>query len=169
MAANLGAINYDEHIHVPLFGSASIPVHVIIRGMWETTIDFNFAANSYTFTFTKWSRNGMGRLLELFHSHAPRDPVLFGARLVDAQGNVDMTQITTEHKHQTVIQAVRDVFSVVDHISTKYQRSLVDYAIWHRERFPEDSYPSYIEKLASHLIVHANILGPNVQWEQVHF
>lgn len=166
---NVSCINYEGAHKVSFFGG-DITVRIFIRGSLGTTIDFNCVSTTCNVTFTKWSHGGMSRLFELFHNHEPRDPVTFGSRCVDedGDGNVHSVNVTIDQKYHIIIQAVRDILLVIDRIAQKYPRSLIDYAMWHLERPQETTYSEYIENLACHLIVNANILGPNAQFDRVH-
>ena len=68
------------------------------------------------------------------------------------------------------VQAVCDIMAHMDRIWRKYKRSVLDYAVFFRERHQAaDTYEEYMSLVTCHCIVHADFLSPDVAWEVVPF
>jgi len=135
-----------------------------------TVIDFTIHGTPYTFTITKWQSKLLRGFLERFHAYTPRDEVQFGHMEVDEEGNTNLV-MNLDQKINTVVQASKDVLGCLDKISNYYKRSVLDYAVWYREKYPvmEERYNQLITKLTCHLIVHTDFLAPNLHWDVVEF
>eukprot|EP00798_Chlamydomonas_sp_ICE-L_P006050 gene6050-biopygen1164 len=72
----------------------------------------------------------------------------YGSLTVDDSG-VPTFNMTTAQKVNAVIQGAKDVMACVDEIGTRHQRSVLDYAVWYREKHTcWDTYENYITMLA---------------------
>jgi hypothetical protein len=75
-----------------------------------------------------------------------------------------------EHRVAAVVQACKDVIHTLDRILAAYERSVLDYACWYREKHPEtDTYSQLITLVCCHCIVHSDFLAPNLNYELVVF
>jgi putative component of membrane protein insertase Oxa1/YidC/SpoIIIJ protein YidD len=144
-------------------------VTVAISQTWRTLADFSLYGLTYTFTMDKWRSKKLASFLVKFHEHQPRDPTTFGSVSVSDDG-IPIIAVNPQQKIATVLQAVRDVISCLGKIHCKYQRSIVDYAIWYREKHSEeDTYAELITRLTCHCLLHSDFMAPNTQWELVQF
>ena len=58
----------------------------------------------------------------------------------------------------------------VDRIWRKNKRSILDYAVYYREKYPQtETYAQYMSLVTCHCIVQADFLSPDVFWEVVPF
>jgi hypothetical protein len=78
--------------------------------------------------------------------------------------------MTRNQKIRMVRQACEDLMQCLDLLVQKYARSILDYAVWYREKHTEsDTYCEYITLVCAHSIAHTKFLAPNVRWELVRF
>lgn len=154
-------------LDVNLLG-APTHVQITVTQSYAATINFTLFGKPYTFTITKWQARGQANFIRLFYS-LPRDANVFGAPMFNDEGMLVQAP-SVRQKTQAIIQACQDVLACVNAIFHRHGRSLLDYAVWYRERHPEeDTYSQYITKITAHCIVHADLLAPNVAWELVLF
>ena len=73
-------------------------------------------------------------------------------------------QITNILKYGTV-----DVFICAEQIIQAHRRSVLDYAIYHREVGKHSTYEEYIHLMACHCLVHSNFHAPSVVFKVVDF
>ena len=149
----------------------NIRVHVKIFASWLTTLDFNFQGCPYTFIIDRWRSRNFGGFLRLFFAHGDRDEHQFGALIDDGAGNTRAEMDITQKK-ATVMQAVRDVLTCLAQIAETYQRSIVDYALWYRERRVDEemTYKQFITRVTCNQIVHTDFMAPaGLAWELVEF
>jgi len=144
--------------------SSNIDVEVDIRSSFKTLLSFSFAGRSYVGEITKWRSTGQTMFLNYFLSYY-NDKQKFGYR-DEENGEFKMT---LEQKTSCVIQGVQDVFNCIDKIITQYQRQLLDYAVYYRENCHYKDYSTYITTIACHLIVHMNLMVPNINYKIVTF
>ena len=159
---------HNQTVHPALFG-ARIAVELTIYSSYITTIDLTLHGQPYTFSATRWCGQGFLGFQKRFHAHCPRDEHIFGPFLLDAEGAPRSTK-TLAHKLAIVVQACEDVLSCVHKICVVQGRGILDYAVWYRERHPQEgTYSEFITRLACHFIVHTNFLAPGVAYELVQF
>jgi hypothetical protein len=162
----LSATQYEGDVDVTMSGT-SVVAHIVINQAYAATIDFVFFGKPYHFTVTKWSSRGLATFIRLFHATA-RDPAVYGVADYDEFGGLVDSGPTGAQKLAAVVQGCRDVLDCVSRILTTHGRGVLDYCVWYRETHKEeDMYPSFIAKIASHNIVHANFLAPAVHWDVV--
>eukprot|EP00798_Chlamydomonas_sp_ICE-L_P027517 gene27517-biopygen12961 len=164
MDASLSTTTFKSRIM-----GTSVNVSLTIRNTYEATMEFTLFGAAYTFTVTRWSRKGLSSFLLLFFAYKCREAADFGSLTVDDNG-VPTFNMTTAQKVNAVIQGSKDVMACVDEIGTRHQRSVLDYAVWYREKHTcWDTYENYITMLACNCIVHTDFLAPGVTWELVTF
>jgi hypothetical protein len=147
-----------------IFARASISVFM----NYAANIDFVVHGKPYTFSVTKWSRNGMANFMRLFFS-LPRDTAVFGRLVLDEAGEA-VSVPNTAQKTAAVIQACKEMLHTVGLFLENHGRAILDYAVWYRENHSEeDTYAQYITKIAAHCVVHSNFMAPSVQWPLVLF
>jgi hypothetical protein len=146
-----------------------IEVKLTIMGTYAATFDFTMHGSPYTFLITKWSGRGFAKFGTLFFKASERDPNKFGLFSEAPDGTVSFSMDTAQ-KLNMIEQGVKDILACVDKIGCHYQRSVLDYAVWYREKHPEvDSYEQYITRAACCAIVHVDFLAPNINWDVVLF
>jgi len=153
----------SQTLHVTLIGN-QVEVEVQIQATYLTILNFTFLTHPYTFQISKWRARGQAKFYTLFHEKV-RNQNEFGCILDD--GSVQKTQ---QQKINTVIQAVREFFHCLDQILRAHQRSVIDYAVWYRERpMADENYSTYITLLVCHCIVHTNFMYPSATYELVEY
>ena len=82
-----------------------------------------------------------------------------------------MARVQVEQKVNAVLQAVKDIFACLDKICVKYQRSVLDYALWYREKHRPAtcSYSHFITLVTCHCLARVDFLAPNIAWDLVQF
>ncbi len=151
-----------------IWGS-SISVTLTISSSYEASFDFSMNGTPYSFTVTRWSRRGFAKFAAMFFDHKARDAVEFG-KYEEAADGTPVFSMTTPQKLNTITHGVQDIMRCIDKIATKYQRSVLDYAVWYREKHPAtDTYVDFITLYACHCMVHAEFLAPNITWDVVKF
>lgn len=142
----------------------STPVSVDIMTSFAATVNFSFLGHPYMFSVTKWSRRGQAQFYSIFHE-VQRDEDLFGT--LEADGTVKKT---TEQKLNCIVQAIKDVMFCLNIITETHQRSVLDYAVYFREKVPDDdTYGHYITLITCHCIVHQHFIYPSAQFTVVKF
>ena len=117
----------------------------------------------------RWRARGLSRFLQTFHAHKPRSNVEFGQIRESPEGSITL-DMSCEQKIAAVIQGCHDIIASLAQIAQRYQRSVLEYAIWYRERHQgEDTYAEYITFRTCHCIVHSDFLTPNLTWDIVRF
>jgi hypothetical protein len=159
---------HKDNFAVELLG-VPVKVDVTIAQTWRTGIDFNLMGTTYDFTVDKWRAQQFTPFLLLFHAHKPRDKDLYGSISQNEEGVV-APLVSREQKIRTVMHASKDVMLCLHQIATRYQRSVLDYAVWYREkRREEGTYAELVTRITCHCIVHMDFLAPNVSWDVVQF
>jgi hypothetical protein len=147
----------------------AVEVQLTIKTTYVASFDFTLNGSPYTFCITKWSGRGFAKFATLFFKATERDASQFGSFSEAPDGMVSYS-MSTAQKLNLIEQSVKDVLACVDIIGRKYNRSVLDYAVWYREKHTDmDTYELYITRSACCAIVHVDFLAPNVQWELVHF
>ena len=64
-----------------------------------------------------------------------------------------------------------DIMRHLDQIFTAHKRSVLDYAVWYREKKHKDAdtYAHFIQLVTCHCIVHADFLAPGITYDVVPF
>lgn len=152
----------NGHMGTVMITGYNTPVSIIIdRQTYEVDINFVYANAQYTFRVTRWSRNGMRLFLALFHEYENRDPIVFGT--MDGV-------LTSSQKINCVLRASIDVMACLNKITTRIQSSVLDYAVYYRERKGSyETYSKYITTVTCHNIVHAHFMGGNISWPNIEF
>ncbi|GLC50420.1 hypothetical protein PLESTB_000377500 [Pleodorina starrii] len=95
----------------------------------------------------------------------------FGTTTVEIEDGEEVT--TTRRSQEQVLNIIKyatmEVFVCVEQIIRKYRRSVLEYAMYHRERGKHDTYEQYIHLVACHCLTHANFLAPSVDYPLVDF
>lgn len=111
--------------------------------------NFWFMGHPYLFRVTKWAGPGQATFTLRFHE-VPRNEQRYG--VISDDGTATKT---TDQKVNSVLQAVKDVFSCLNTIIETHQRSVLDYAVYFREKVRRlKTYGDYITLITCHNIVH---------------
>ncbi|PNH06379.1 hypothetical protein TSOC_007257 [Tetrabaena socialis] len=154
-------------------------VNFKIRNNYEVSARFNSQGTEYDFNMKHWKRTGevevdfnyfAGLLTGKFPSGALETE--FGATtVVTSPEGVQTITITrsAEQALNILKYAVVEVFRCAEEIICQNRRSVVDYAIMHREQGKQSTYEEYIHLVACHCLVHSNFHAPNVVFPPVDF
>lgn len=158
----------------------STKVDFKIRDNYEVTATFLHHDTTYNFPMKKWAktRDTVVNAASSFNRFA--DLVLarfgdcsdFGTRMVEQLSEKEVKFSTVRSDQQTINilkYATMDVFTCAEQIITKHRRSVLDYAIHHRELNQQATYQEYIHLVACHCLVHSNFHAPNVVYAPVDF
>lgn len=169
MSADLDAIIKEGRFNSTILLS-TVDVNYTIKATWEASLNFSMHGDAHSFFVTKWSRKGFSPFATMFFEYGPRDPNIFGVITQDDEGTPNFSGLTTTNKIAIIEQALTDIMTCLNLIVTKYKRSVIDYAVWYREKYPAyDTYAKYITLLTCHLIVHTDFLAPDVVYDIVLF
>lgn len=142
-------------------------VSLTIKATYEASLAFSLHGSPYSFTIARWSRRGFAKFATLFFNYAARDPIQFGTFSESPDGVITFG-MTTDQKLNIITQGVRDIMACLDAIVIKYKRSVLDYAVWYREKYPRDEpYDNFITLYTCHCIAHSNFLAPDISWDVV--
>ena len=138
----------------------------------EIEITFTFYGQLYTFEITGWHKNGTKNFLRSFHAYENRDKAKFGEIIDKGDGDCDI-DIDKDQRDNCYEQGCRDIITCIGQIFEKYQRAIVDYAIYYRDKvwpkelvsygYDQMPYDKYITKQACNSIVNGDFLAPNIQ------
>lgn len=136
---------------------------------FAVALEFQLRGRPYSFRLTKWKQRGQGGFLPLFFDYRVRDAATFGTMRYDAD-TLPVYERTEAQHVAVVVQAAKDVMRCLDQIVGTLERSVLDYAVFYRERHTEtNTYSQYITLVCCHCITHANFLAPQVNWPLVQF
>lgn len=151
-------------------GGQDLEFTYTVRGDYSVTLGFTVRGKPYSFNLTRWKgATAQARFLGLFFAHKPRDAGLFGAE-VTGQDDLPVYRMTEEQRIAAVVQASKDVIWTLDRITHEFERSVLDYAVWYREKHPEtNTYSELITLVCCHAIVHSDFMAPNISYPLVQF
>ncbi|PNH03859.1 hypothetical protein TSOC_010042 [Tetrabaena socialis] len=118
-------------------------VNFKIRNNYKVSARFTSQGTEYDFNMKNWKRTG---------------------EEVTVDFNYFAEQVLNILKY-----AVVEVFRCAEEIICQNRRSVVDYAIMHREQGKQSTYEEYIHLVACHCLVHSNFHAPNVVFPPVDF
>ena len=159
----------EEHVAVTLLNT-TVDVVICIHTSWTTLVDFSLFGVPYLFSITKWGSQKFAKFMERFYDHSERDPAIFGTSSRDAEGLFSFSA-NVDQRSNAVMQAVKDVLTCLDKICVKYQRCVLDYALWYREKYRPATcdYSHFITLVTCHCITHVDFMTPNINWDVVQF
>jgi hypothetical protein len=169
MSADLNAVIKEGCFNCTVLNQV-LAINYTIKATFEASLNFSMHGDAHSFFVTKWSKKGFSNFARAFFQWGPRDEGMFGSMTIDDDGTPDFSKLTTQNKVAIVEQGLKDIMRCLNLIATKYKRSVIDYAVWYRERHDSyDAYDLYITLLACHLIVHTDFLAPDVVYDIVRF
>jgi hypothetical protein len=173
------------------FLGSTVPVEISIENSYRASLDFSLFGSVYTFTIERWAKRGLAGFLQLFHTVADRDPVLFGIMIETPDGTIQFYEsdhdilrnpdgtytvgplaraMTKVQKLNCIERGCLDIFTCLDQIGGVHQRSILDYCVWYQEGHKNPTtYHEFITLVTSHSVVHNDLMAPNVKWQLVEF
>ena len=139
-------------------------INLAYRPRGEIHVTFTFMRIVYTFEFKSFSGRGTTQFLETFFE-IERDQNVFGRF-----GSTGLYEGDADKIQNCRLVAIVDAFKTLDLITTKYQRSTIEYAIWFREtgfKHSQQDYGDYIAKMVCHCIVHQSFTQPDFLYDVV--
>ena len=132
---------------------------------------FNYLGSDYNFSITRWKQKAFSLFRSKFHE-IYTDTVKYGSSVVDYDtGDVISSENNSRQNTEIVIRSIQDIFIYLDTILQQQPRSILDYAVWYREKHSDklDTYEKYIQLVTCHCIVHSDFLAGNIRWETIQF
>jgi hypothetical protein len=184
-------VRHDAHIHVvpavlfyrwftaPIMGR-NTRVDIKIHNNYKVKATFSCQGTTYEFNLHRWAKiredvlhasssfNYFVHLLEERFGHL----VEFGNSTVEAlpEGGEKSTIVRSQQQITNILKyGTVDVFTCAEQIIQTHRRSVLDYAIFHRELNRHSTYEEYIHLMACHCLVHSNFHAPNVSFKLVDF
>jgi hypothetical protein len=149
-----------------ILGTPSIST-VSIKQNWYVEVDFKWLGSTCSFVITRWMSKNAVESFRLFFKEYDRDPNVFG--FITDEGSLN---ITAEQKRMIIKQCYEDIVSAIELIVRTYQKCLLDYAVWYRDKRPagkvRNTYSEFITTIACDCIVHGEILASN-EWKLVEY
>lgn len=141
---------------------------VSVKQNWYVEIDYHWLDTTYSFIITRWMSNSQAESLRLFFKDTTRD--------IDKYGSVDMEtgnlKVTAQQKRNIIQKCCEDLLKTLELIITHHRKSLLDYAVWYRDKRPtgksRNTYGEFITVMACDCIIHGDILGYN-DWKVIEF
>ena len=137
---------------------------------YSVGVEFSLHGKPYSFNFTRWKgATAQAKFLGLFFRSKQRDSIEFGSITLDT-GGLPVFNMTEQQRIAAVAQASRDIITTLDLIVHEFERSVLDYAVWYREKHPETStYGELITLMCCHSIVHSDFMAPNIMYPVIQF
>lgn len=141
-----------------------------VKQDYSVSLEFMLHGKPYSFSFTKWKGAiDQAKFLSSFFRSRERDAEQYGIASVDSNG-LPVFTMTEEQRVAAVVQASRDVITTLDMIVHEFVRSVLDYAVWYREKHPEsNTYGELITLVCCHSIVHSDFMAPNITYPLIQF
>lgn len=147
----------------------SVQIYVHIDQNYATEMDFTLAGRPYTFRVTAWHTVAFHFFLVLFHQHTQRDPGEFGVSTKTEDGFPDF-EMNVKQMDNAILQACKDVMFCLDEIAAEDAHSVLDYALWYREKGSrERTYSKHIARVTCNCVVDSHFVVPDIEWEEVVF
>jgi hypothetical protein len=154
-----------------LLGGNNIIVDYAVFQNNAAEAHFNYLGSDYSFSLTRWKQKAFSQFRSKFHA-VYDDHDKFGSSCVDTDtGDVISSDNTSEQNKQVVVKSIEDIFLYLDTLLHQHPRSILDYAVWYREKHCDklDTYEKYIQLVTCHSIVHSDFLAGNIRWDIIKF
>lgn len=154
-----------------ILGGVKLPVDYKIYQNNAAEAHFNYLGSDYNFSITRWKQKAFSLFRSKFHE-TYNDPIKYGSSVVDPDtGDVISSENNSCQNTEIVIKSLQDIFIYLDLILLQQPRSILDYAVWYREKHSDklDTYEKYIQLVTCHCIVHSDFLAGNIRWEIIPF
>jgi hypothetical protein len=151
-----------------LLGGNKITVDYTIFQNNAAEAHFNYLGSDYSFPLTRWKQKAFSQFRTKFHV-VYDDHKKFGSSYVT--GDIISSDNTSEQNKQVVLRSIEDVFIYLDVLLHQHPRSILDYAVWYREKHCDklDTYEKYIQLVTCHSIVHSDFMAGNIRWNIIKF
>ena len=159
-----------EGKYTTTLGGACVTVDYRVCQNNEGQAHFIYLGTDYNFSMTRWKQKAFSPFRAKFHE-VYNDINKYGTSDVDPDtGDVISSSCTSDQNKQIVIRAIEDVFHYLNQLLEQHPRSILDYAVWYREKNDKvETYARYIQLVTCHCIVHSDFLAGNIRWEVVEF
>jgi hypothetical protein len=152
----VGPIHYYSFTETILSSSANI--NLTVFGNLRIEMVFTWERTSYNFIITKWMGVKFQTSARAFLQHTNRDSSKFGSFKEDGA-----VAITTRQRRELLIQFCFDFVSTIKMIISNYPSSLLDYAVWYRDKRPRDpcrsDYTELVTVTACECLINAGLGG----------
>jgi hypothetical protein len=141
-----------------------------VKQDYSVNLEFSLHGKPYSFNLTRWKGSvAQAKFLGLFFQSGQRDATEYGNITIDGDG-LPVYYMTEEQRIAAVLQASRDIISTLDLIVKAFERSVLDYAVWYREKHQEtNTYGELITLMCCHSIVHSYFMAPNITYPLIQF
>lgn len=175
----LPAVLYEGWFYTDILANRT-KVSFKIYNNYAVKATFACQGTAYEFQIKKWAKT-RGDVHAATHSFDYfavllcakfRDRSEFETRHVQVDDQGVETVITSRSPAQILNilkYGVLEVFTCAEQIILKYRRSVLDYAIFHREQGKKSTYEEYIHLMACHCLTHANFHAPSIHYPLVDF
>ena len=177
---NLSAVLFEGSFSTPILGQETL-VKFKIYNNYEVLAEFSSHDAPYQFLMKKWAKTKEGvqdaewsfdAFANLAYGKFGPSCDVFGIvkTTTEPDGTRTSKLVQTPEQILNILKyATTEVFQCAEAIITKYRRSLLDYAIHHREQGLHSTYEQYIHLVACHCLVHSKFLAPNVHFPMVDY
>ena len=170
---------FKGFLHTEIMGNRT-KVSFRIRDNYEVKASFTCQGSKYEFNMKKWSKTDadVTRAVSTFNHFAYLVDQRFGEQA--AFGTLHTEVLPDGSKNQSVQRSKEQVINILkyatvsvfictDQILGQHRRSVLDYAIFHRELGKQATFEEYIHLVACHCLVHSNFHAPNVSYPLVDY
>lgn len=149
-------------------GGVLVRVNYKVYGHKGVKTTFSYLGKLFEFNMPRWSRKGWSVFVSKFLA-VYKDTQQYGSAVEAEDGNITF-DITPDQLSAILLKATKDVFVYVDQLLREYQKQILDYCVWYREKSSNlEDYAEYIQLVACHCVVHSQFLAGNVAWNVVPF
>ena len=170
---------FNGFLHTEIMGNRT-KVSFRIRDNYEVKASFTCQGSKYEFNMKKWSKTGadVTRAVSTFNHFAYLvdqrfgEQAAFGTLHTEVLPDGSVNQSVQRSKEQVINilkYATVSVFICTDQILGQHHRSVLDYAIFHRELGKQATFEEYIHLVACHCLVHSNFHAPNISYPLVDY
>ena len=162
---------YDHQMALSDKFSPRIDVDFKINANNSATAHFIYLGAEYNFTMTRWQQKSFSAFRSKFHQ-IYTDTKKYGSSEIDPDtGDVVSSTCTSDQNKAIVLRAIKDIFLYLDVLLQTQPKSILDYAVWYREKHGSDvcTYADYVQLVTCHCIVQSDFLVGSVCWEVQEF
>lgn len=175
----MSAVLFKGFLHTEIMGNRT-KVSFRIRDDYEVKASFTCQGSKYEFNMKKWSKTGadVTRAVSTFDHFAYLvdqrfgEQAAFGTLHTEVLPDGSVNQSVHRSKEQVINilkYATVSVFICTDQILGQHRRSVLDYAIFHRELGKQATFEEYIHLVACHCFVDSNFHAPNISYPLVDY
>ena len=138
-----------------------------IKQNFYVEADFDWVGSTCSFIITRWMNNNGNESFRLFLKHYTDTKEQFG--FIDEE---DAIKCSTQQKRNIIEKSCNDVICALKLIIEEHKKSLLDYAVWYRDKRPggkkRSNYSEFITTIACDCIIHGGILAFD-KWSLVEY